>query len=110
VIVDAFLARGDRVVTSAAGRRPGPRTDSGPRLPTSAIRTRWRPSGSDSTTNPDGIRLEFPLTHDLLAEMVASARETVTRAFDELQRSGFVIRDGHSYTLLVSPEVLDAPG
>jgi CRP-like cAMP-binding protein len=59
--------------------------------------------------SPDGIRLEFPLTHDLLAEMIASARETVTRAVDELQRSGFVVREGHSYTLLISPEALDAP-
>lgn len=60
--------------------------------------------------NPDGVRIEFPLTHDLLAEMVASARETVTRGLDELQRSGFVARHGHSYTLLISPEALDAPG
>jgi CRP-like cAMP-binding protein len=57
--------------------------------------------------NPDGIRLEFPLTHDLLAEMVASARETVTRALDDLHRSGFVVRDGHSYKLLVPPDALD---
>lgn len=60
--------------------------------------------------SPDGIRLEFPLTHDLLAEMVGSARETVTRCLDELQRSGFVVRDAHSYRLLISPEALDAPG
>jgi CRP-like cAMP-binding protein len=59
---------------------------------------------------PDGIRLEFPLTHDLLADMVGSARETVTRCLDELQRSGFVVRDGHSYRLLISPDALDAPG
>ena len=60
--------------------------------------------------NPEGVRIEFPLTHDLLAEMVASARETVTRGLDELQRSGFVARDGHSYTLLISPEALEASG
>jgi CRP/FNR family transcriptional regulator, cyclic AMP receptor protein len=60
--------------------------------------------------SPDGIRLEFPLTHDLLGEMVGSARETVTRCLDELQRSGFVVRDGHFYRLLISPEALDAPG
>jgi CRP-like cAMP-binding protein len=59
--------------------------------------------------SPDGIRIEFPLTHDLLAEMVASARETVTRALDQLQRSGFLARDGHSYRLLISPEELDVP-
>ena len=60
--------------------------------------------------HPDGIRIEFPLTHDLLAEMVASARETVTRSLDELHRDGFVTRDGHYYRLLVSPEALDGVG
>jgi CRP/FNR family transcriptional regulator, anaerobic regulatory protein len=59
---------------------------------------------------PDGIRIEFPLSHDLLADMVASARETVTRSVDELQRSGFVARDGHTYRLLVAPEALDPSG
>jgi DNA-binding transcriptional regulator YhcF (GntR family) len=38
--------------------------------------------------------------------MVGCARETVTRAFDELQREGFVARCGSSYQLLVSPETL----
>jgi CRP-like cAMP-binding protein len=60
--------------------------------------------------SPEGIRLEVPLTHDLLAEMVGSARETVTRCLDELQRSGFVVRDGHSYRLLISPNVLHGQG
>jgi CRP/FNR family cyclic AMP-dependent transcriptional regulator len=45
----------------------------------------------------DGIRIDFPLSHALLAEMIASSRETVTRALDELQRSGFVSRDGSTY-------------
>jgi DNA-binding IclR family transcriptional regulator len=58
---------------------------------------------------PDGIRLEFPLTHGLLADMIAPARETVTRCLDELERDGFLVRDGHSYRLLISPEALDAP-
>jgi CRP-like cAMP-binding protein len=60
--------------------------------------------------SPEGIRLEVPLTHDLLADMVGSARETVTRCLDELQRGGFVVRDGHSYRLLISPATLDRPG
>jgi CRP-like cAMP-binding protein len=58
--------------------------------------------------SPDGVRIGFPLSHDLLADMVASARETVTRSVDELQRIGFIARDGHSYRLLVAPEALDA--
>ena len=55
---------------------------------------------------PHGIRLDFPLTHDLLGEMTGSARETVTRALDELQREGFVWRNGRTYSLHVPPESL----
>jgi CRP-like cAMP-binding protein len=55
----------------------------------------------------DGVRIDFPISHSLLAEMVGSSRETVTRALDELQRAGFVARSGHSYRLLVSPESID---
>jgi CRP-like cAMP-binding protein len=54
----------------------------------------------------DGVRIDFPISHALLAEMVGSSRETVTRALDELQRTGFVARSGHSYRLLVSPEAI----
>jgi Crp-like helix-turn-helix domain len=54
----------------------------------------------------EGIRLDFPLTHDLLGEMTGSARETVTRALDELQREGFVVRRGRTYSVHVAPEEL----
>jgi hypothetical protein len=56
----------------------------------------------------DGIRLDFPLTHDLLGEMTGSARETVTRALDELQREGFVVRRGRTYSVHMAPEELVA--
>jgi len=52
----------------------------------------------------DGIRIDFPVSHVLLADMIGSSRETVTRSLDELQRTGFVIRQGHTYKLLVSAE------
>lgn len=52
----------------------------------------------------DGIRIDFPVSHTVLAQMIGSSRETVTRAVDELQRDGFVARRGHTYRLLVSPE------
>jgi CRP-like cAMP-binding protein len=54
----------------------------------------------------DGVRIDFPISHTLLAEMVGSSRETVTRSLDELQRTGFVVRSGHSYRLLVSPDYI----
>lgn len=57
----------------------------------------------------DGIRIDFPVSHALLAEMIGSSRETVTRAVDELQRGGFVARRGSTYRLLVSPESVLEP-
>jgi CRP/FNR family transcriptional regulator, cyclic AMP receptor protein len=59
----------------------------------------------------DGVQIDFPLSHTLLADMVGSSRETVTRSLDELRRDGFVARQGHGYRLLVSPDcVALAPG
>jgi len=51
----------------------------------------------------DGTRIDFPVSHALLAEMIGSSRETVTRALDELQRTGFIARSGSTYRLLVAP-------
>jgi CRP-like cAMP-binding protein len=56
----------------------------------------------------DGIRLDLPLTHELLGEMTGSARETVTRAIDELQNERMIVRRGRSYLLLVDPDELPA--
>ena len=54
----------------------------------------------------EGIRIDLPLTHELLAEMVCSARETVTRAVDELEREGFVRREGGGYRIVVDAQRL----
>jgi hypothetical protein len=56
----------------------------------------------------DGVKLDLPLTHDLIADMVGCARETVTRSLEELERSGFVTRRGRLYQLLVPPEAISA--
>jgi hypothetical protein len=52
----------------------------------------------------DGVRIDFPISHALLAEMVGSSRETVTRALEHLRRRGFVARNGSVYQLLISPD------
>jgi hypothetical protein len=56
----------------------------------------------------DGVRIDFPVSHAVLAEMIGSSRETVTRALDHLQSVGFVVRHGSVYQLLVSPEAVFA--
>jgi len=58
----------------------------------------------------DGIRLDLRLTHDLLAEMVGSARETVTRALEELEKEGFVVRDGRGYILQLPADEVGSRG
>jgi len=56
----------------------------------------------------DGVRVDVPLTHELLGQAVGSARETVTSALKTLQREGFLVREGRTYRLSVSPEILDS--
>jgi CRP-like cAMP-binding protein len=58
----------------------------------------------------DGVRIDFPVSHALLAEMIGSSRETVTRALEELRSCGFVARSGSTYRLLVPAEVVFASG
>ena len=42
--------------------------------------------GSYGRVVRDGVRIDFPVSHGLLAEMIGSSRETVTRAVAHLQR------------------------
>ena len=57
-------------------------------------------AGSYGRVVRDGVRIDFPVSHRLLAEMIGSSRETVTRAVANLQRAGFVDRRGSTYRLL----------
>ncbi|TML92859.1 MAG: Crp/Fnr family transcriptional regulator [Actinobacteria bacterium] len=53
-----------------------------------------------------GVRIDVPLTQRLLAEMIGSARETVSLALAELTQKGFVRREGHFYVVAVAPSNL----
>ena len=53
-----------------------------------------------------GVRIDVPLTQRLLAEMIGSARETVSLALAELTQKGFVRREGHFYVVAVAPSSL----
>jgi CRP-like cAMP-binding protein len=55
------------------------------------------------------LQVELPLTHALLAEMVGSARETVTGAVRALEQEGFLVREGGRYRLLLAPEAVASP-
>jgi CRP-like cAMP-binding protein len=55
---------------------------------------------------PGGVRIDFPLTHQLLADMVGSARETVSLALSDLAREGLLHRHDHRYVLRMDPHEL----
>jgi CRP/FNR family transcriptional regulator, cyclic AMP receptor protein len=61
-------------------------------------------AGSYGRVVRGGVRIDFPVSHSLIAEMIGSSRETVTRAVAQLERAGFVDRRGSTYRLLVSPD------
>jgi len=56
----------------------------------------------------EGIEIELPLTHELLAQMIGSARETVTCTIAQFQRDGILVRNGHGYRLTVAPATLES--
>jgi CRP/FNR family transcriptional regulator, cyclic AMP receptor protein len=51
-----------------------------------------------------GVRLRAPLTHALLAELVAARRPSVTTALGNLAESGEVVRSGGDWVLRAAPE------
>ncbi len=51
-----------------------------------------------------GISLHLPLTHELLADMVGSSRETVTRALSQLARDGLVRHERNTLQLAAIPD------
>ena len=55
---------------------------------------------------PGGVLIDFPLTHQLVADMVGSARETVSLALSDLARKGFLQLRKHRYVLRMGPDEL----
>jgi CRP/FNR family transcriptional regulator, cyclic AMP receptor protein len=62
--------------------------------------------GKFGRVTPDGIRLDLPLTHQLLADAVGAARETVSATVRQLQRTGTIERVGRTYVLKLEPHEL----
>jgi CRP-like cAMP-binding protein len=56
---------------------------------------------------PEGIRVDLPLTQDMLAWMVGATRESVNRAIRSLEREGRVRRSGRTYVVGGRAETAD---
>lgn len=64
-------------------------------------------AGSHGRVGSDGIYLDLPLTHELLAQTIGSARETVTGALGRLEAEGFLVREGPRLRLAIAAETCD---
>jgi hypothetical protein len=60
----------------------------------------WHLADRWGRVTPAGVRLELPLTHELLAELVGAQRPTVTTALSHLSDAGSVVRDSDGSWLL----------
>lgn len=58
-------------------------------------------ASSHGKVGTDGLLLNLPLTHELLADMVGSTRETVTRALGQLAHEGLIQHEPGRYRITV---------
>lgn len=56
-----------------------------------------------ATVRADGVALSLPLTHELLADLSAASRPTVTAALSSLAKRGRLSREGDLWLLLGKP-------
>ncbi|MGH2966134.1 MAG: helix-turn-helix domain-containing protein [Solirubrobacterales bacterium] len=56
-----------------------------------------------ATVRPDGVALSLPLTHALLADLVAASRPAVSAALSALAKRGWLRRERHLWLLLGDP-------
>lgn len=63
----------------------------------------WQLADRWGRTTADGVRVEVPLTHALLAELVAARRPSVTTALGALRDEGSVERSGSAWILHGGP-------
>jgi CRP/FNR family cyclic AMP-dependent transcriptional regulator len=60
----------------------------------------WHLADRWGRVTPDGVLLELPLTHELLAELVGAQRPTVTSALTQLSRRNALLRQSSGTWLL----------
>jgi CRP/FNR family transcriptional regulator, cyclic AMP receptor protein len=63
----------------------------------------WHLADRWGRTGSEGVRIELPLTHSLLGELVAARRPSVTTALSGLVAEGKVEREGGSWLLRGGP-------
>src|SRR5262249_51714123 len=60
----------------------------------------WHLADRFGVVLPDGVRLNLPLTHAVLARLVGARRPTVTTALQRLMQLGYLRRESRAFVLV----------
>jgi CRP-like cAMP-binding protein len=74
-----------------------------PRLEERLLLLLWELADRYGTVRPDGVRLPLPLTHEVLAELAAARRPSVSAAVSRLGSAGRLDREGGVWILRGDP-------
>jgi CRP/FNR family transcriptional regulator, cyclic AMP receptor protein len=74
-----------------------------PRIDRRLLMLMWHLADRWGRVTPEGIRIPLRLTHELLADLVASRRPSVTSALQQLQREGRISKLGDAWMLHGEP-------
>lgn len=58
------------------------------------IKTLWKLARDHGETTEEGTLIQLPVTHEILADMIGSSRETVTIYLNQLKKEGLVMAKG----------------
>jgi CRP/FNR family cyclic AMP-dependent transcriptional regulator len=73
------------------------------------LATLWHLASNWGRVTPRGVRVPFPLTHELLGEIVGAQRPSVTTAIQRLQERNELVRDFAGRYLLTARPHADEP-
>jgi CRP/FNR family cyclic AMP-dependent transcriptional regulator len=76
-----------------------------PRIDRRLLMLMWHMADRWGRVTPDGIRIPLRLTHQLLADLVASRRPSVTSALQQLTHEGHISKHGDAWLLHGEPPV-----
>jgi CRP/FNR family cyclic AMP-dependent transcriptional regulator len=95
-LTQALLARAGRRVINLDVQRA---ISAQPRLEVRLALLLWHLAGRWGKVEPGGIRLPVPLTHQLLGQLVAAERPSVSHALARLAQTGLVTGHGDEWHL-----------
>jgi CRP-like cAMP-binding protein len=63
----------------------------------------WELADRHGKVHPEGVRIDLPLTHEVLSQLAAARRPSVSTALGRLVRSGSIARAGRGWLLIEPP-------